>query len=274
MMNVDERAAELQLDVAFLEQSRLRDFLDTTPLGQWLRLEHLGIEADLLSRPLLQTLCGKNLESYLAEVLLTAADTIIHTRAAESAAQVVNELAPTLFFLAGPSGAGKSVAALQVLQHHATAGGIALWIPPHVAEHAISISYVIDTVFASLHPRLSQTAGYDALGFARADHPLLLVIDDLNRSANPEQLIAKLFGWSAAASRFEAGAAPSSSAIRLLCPIWDSYLESHGRSDHTWVRTLRVGPMLNRNRSPAFAPPSAKRNTRSAWASWIHWPNA
>jgi hypothetical protein len=35
-------AARLKLEVRFLEQTRLRDFLDTKPEGQWLRHEHVG----------------------------------------------------------------------------------------------------------------------------------------------------------------------------------------------------------------------------------------
>ncbi len=45
--NAARNAGEAEgLGAWFLEQSRLRDFLDTKPVGQWLRQEHLGIEAD------------------------------------------------------------------------------------------------------------------------------------------------------------------------------------------------------------------------------------
>jgi hypothetical protein len=42
---VYDKAADLGIEVRFLEQSWLRDFLDVEPEGQWLRQEHLGIEA-------------------------------------------------------------------------------------------------------------------------------------------------------------------------------------------------------------------------------------
>src|SRR6266511_2131666 len=56
MTLVYDKAAELGVEVQFLEQSQLRDFLDAKPEGQWLRQEHLGIAADQLSQSLLRSL--------------------------------------------------------------------------------------------------------------------------------------------------------------------------------------------------------------------------
>jgi hypothetical protein len=58
------------LEVRFLEQSRLRDFLDTKPVGQWLRQVHLGIEADQVSLPLVQQICKENLRRYFKDVAM------------------------------------------------------------------------------------------------------------------------------------------------------------------------------------------------------------
>ena len=58
------------LEVRFLEQSQLRDFLDAQPVGQWLRQEHLGIEADQVSLPLLKKLCEENLSDYANDVAM------------------------------------------------------------------------------------------------------------------------------------------------------------------------------------------------------------
>jgi hypothetical protein len=58
---VYDKAAELGVEVKFLEQSRLRDFLDVKPEGQWLRQEHLGIQADQMSEPLLRHLSRESL---------------------------------------------------------------------------------------------------------------------------------------------------------------------------------------------------------------------
>jgi hypothetical protein len=53
---VYDKAAKLGIDVRFLDQSRLRDFLDVKPEGQWLRQEHLDIQADQISSSLLRSL--------------------------------------------------------------------------------------------------------------------------------------------------------------------------------------------------------------------------
>jgi hypothetical protein len=53
---VYSKADTFGIEARFLERSRLRDFLDSTPEGQWLRREHLGIEADQLSLSLLRRL--------------------------------------------------------------------------------------------------------------------------------------------------------------------------------------------------------------------------
>ena len=50
----EAKAAALGIDARFLEQSALRDFLDVNPEGQWLRQEHLGIQADRVSASLLR----------------------------------------------------------------------------------------------------------------------------------------------------------------------------------------------------------------------------
>jgi hypothetical protein len=83
MREVYARASALNVEVDFLEQLGLQEFLDTTPRGQWLRQEHLGIEAELLSRSLLESLSKRSLQDYTAEVLLTPAEHIVPTEAAE-----------------------------------------------------------------------------------------------------------------------------------------------------------------------------------------------
>jgi len=67
---VYDKAAELGVAVRFLEQSGLRDFLDVKPEGQWLRQEHLGIQADQMSGSLLRHLSRESLNRYANDLLL------------------------------------------------------------------------------------------------------------------------------------------------------------------------------------------------------------
>lgn len=56
MEKVYVKGREFGIDVCLPEQSQLSEFLDTKPVGQWLRQRYLGIDADQLSRPLLRHL--------------------------------------------------------------------------------------------------------------------------------------------------------------------------------------------------------------------------
>ena len=47
-------AARLTVEVCFLDQTMLLDFLDTKPEGQWLRREHLGVAVEQMSISLLR----------------------------------------------------------------------------------------------------------------------------------------------------------------------------------------------------------------------------
>ncbi len=54
---VEEKAATLGVDVDIWEQSKIADFLDSTPEGHWLRKEYLGINAETEADALEVTAC-------------------------------------------------------------------------------------------------------------------------------------------------------------------------------------------------------------------------
>jgi len=72
MVKVYRVAEEFGVTVICFGQSRIRDCLDMRPEGQWLRKEHLGIDADLLSLSLLRSLSLESLSQYGNEFLFTA----------------------------------------------------------------------------------------------------------------------------------------------------------------------------------------------------------
>jgi len=73
------KAHELRVEVRFLDQTRLRDFLDTKPEGQWLRREHLGTDIEQVSQSLLREAAEKNHTEYAASALLISSERIITT---------------------------------------------------------------------------------------------------------------------------------------------------------------------------------------------------
>lgn len=235
MQKVYATAKRLDVEVDFLEQSQLIQFLDSNPVGQWLRQEYLGIKADLLSRPLLEIISRSSLQEYPAK-LLTPSEFTVSTSAAE-AYKDLQRPNVSIHFLMGPSGAGKSVVAWELFRRHAEKQGIAIWIPALIVERSAFLTDAIRSVLQWLHPRLGETAGHEALTIATVEEPLVLVIDDINRSQNPTQLLTRVIGWSRSRGSQETDGPSPLSAIRIVCPVWDSLW----RSEEIYYRSKSVG---------------------------------
>lgn len=244
MQQVYDKAASIGLEARFLEQSRLRDFLDTKPEGQWLRQEHLGIQADQVSRPLLQKLSRLNLDRYAADLFLASVDQIVATRAAAAAADAI-KTSGSLHLLIGPSGVGKSVIGHGLLQSHIAAGGIGFWIPSEIVERAVSLPDAVGELLRSVHPWAGTTAGHDTLALATADAPLMVIVDDVNRTGEPARLLQKVTSWSRPAGHPDGQASTSKPSVRMVCPVWDSYWLSlrHTYEQMSWIRVQAIGPM-------------------------------
>ena len=241
---VYDKAAELGVEVRFLEQSGLRDFLDVKPQGQWLRQEHLGIQADQMSESLLRHLSRESLNRYANDLLLPPPDQIVPTRAAQTATEAVRGTA-SLHLLVGPSGAGKSVIAHDVLRRHLDAGGTGLWIPGEVAEAETSLADAVEVVLRSLHPRAGFGVGHDALRIGTASQPLMLVLDGANRSPDPVRLLRRVIGWSRPGNATDGAAGIAKRPVRIVCPAWNAYWYPlrHSYESMSWVGVQGVGPM-------------------------------
>jgi hypothetical protein len=191
MAKVIRRSRELGLEVRFLTRSRLRDILDVTPDGQWLRKEHLGIQAERLSLPLLRELCAKSLLQYGKEFLITPPEAFVAT-SAERALTASLEPLRSVYVVTGESGSGKSVSCYQVLSSHLAQGGTGLWIPGEIAARAVSLEEAVDLTLRSLHPTIEPTAGGVALRLGNLAQRLVVVVDDINRRGNPAESLRKL----------------------------------------------------------------------------------
>jgi hypothetical protein len=244
------KAKALGVEARFLDQSRLRDFLDFDPHGQWLRQEHLGIEADQLSLPLLQQLSGVTLQRYAAEMLFSTPSIIVETAATRDLREAIRQPTIHMHGLIGPSGVGKTVIAFEVLRQHIAAEGVGFWISRETAERATTLGEAIDQVLRAAHPALQKGAGQAAFGFGTVERPVILVIDDINRSPSASNLIQKVIGWARLAHGTNQSGKAEPSTVRLLCPIWDSnYRLNRELLEPTdWLRAQSVGPLL-RNES-------------------------
>lgn len=242
MLDAQKAGKSGGIEVRFLEQTRIRDFLDVSPVGHWLRRTHLGIDSDLISVPLLKELCVTNMSQYESDITLLEHQFLVET---QSEVRVANDLlnpSYRLHFLVGESGVGKSTAALRQLKRHTTSNEPGLWISAETLERATSLANALELTLKSLLPSLRVGTGHDILNQLGDFGSLLLVFDDVNRSNSPINLVRKIIGWIRPLDDKD-GSNPLRN-VRVLCPLWQTHwtslqlsLESSG-----WIRQVTVTP--------------------------------
>jgi hypothetical protein len=228
------------IDVDIWSVSRLAHALDT-PSGQWLRRQFLGIEQERLSEELLAKLSLDSLKIHRPNDDPTAWVSRALDRVIADAVQE-----QTVVFIIAESGLGKSVACYKRLEQHVAAGGFGLILPHQVIASALTIEQAIEATIRQLYPHLAAGAELDVLSFCSADRPLVLVVEDINKSGQAPLLAEKLAKWSSlgnatTTSEDTAGERPDRERWRLLCPIWPHVAAS--LSDATRKQVQRLAAM-------------------------------
>ena len=237
------------MEVRFLEQSRLRDFLDVSPIGHWLRWKHLGIDSDLISLPLLQELSATNISQYARDIALFEHQFLVET---ESEKRIGEQLVNTKFrlhLLVGDSGVGKSTAGLRLLNRHYASGNPGLWISAEVLDHASNLSSALEMALKAQMPSLRAGTGQDVLNQLREAEPLLLVFDDINRSPSPINLLRKVKDWLRPLAERKDGRDVFRN-VRVICPLWQAHWTSLQSSLESvgWIRSVTI-TAFNRSES-------------------------
>lgn len=216
-------ANSLDIDLDIWDRSRLSDFLDHTPDGQWLRHIYLGISQVRLSFDLLAAISEQSASSFQATLLDTPEAWI--DRKLDTAIQSRIEDGNSITFIVMPSGMGKSTALSRLLSRWIANSNIGLWIPSEVLQDAHTLDQAIDVALHTYSPKLENNAGVLARTFGSRERPLLLIVDDINRSSQPAALLERLSAWCASISPSNSSAASQPSTIRILCPVWPQTLE-------------------------------------------------
>jgi hypothetical protein len=102
-------------------------------------------------------------------------------------------------------------------------GGFGLVVPHKVIDSILTVEQAVMTTLCQLHPSLA-VVGTPALSFCSPERPLLLVVEDINRSGQA-QLVEKIAGWSRVPTKDDKG--PPSN-WRLVCPLWPEIIASLG----------------------------------------------
>ncbi|SEF35281.1 hypothetical protein ABL840_01590 [Variovorax sp. NFACC27] len=195
-------AAGIELDI--WPVSRLAYFLDTDPAGQIIRRNHLGISVKLMSRELLLELGQRSFRDHLP--LAVAGENIRRDG-------FVLERGDTL--VVGASGMGKTTACASALGAYLESELPAIVLKTELLVNALTIDTALEGELRRQEPELEAGAGGKALALCTLSEPLLILIEDVNRTASPELLLNKLLSWTRAPERL----------WRAVCPIWPRYLD-------------------------------------------------
>lgn len=203
------------LKIDLWSASRIADFLDRNPEGQWLRKQQFGTESIRLSASQALAISKQSLNSYLP--LVSRDDTVPRTLDAALAEFAWADRGAG--FVIGESGLGKSTALRRLADDWLAKDGIALVLAHEHIEHASTIEQAVSLGLRHWSPALEIGCGYSALAFATPEQPVLLVVEDVNRSTNPRRIIERLVGWSVTGKSDTEGTTLTRQ-WRLLCPVW------------------------------------------------------
>lgn len=190
----------IELDV--WSASRIADFLDLTPEGQVIRHRHFGDSIRLLSQALLTDIGVRSLRDHLR--MPPAAEIVARADTFGDAGDVL---------LVGESGMGKSTAAGVFLRDYLEGGRPALVLRTEFAQSATTLEDALDAELRRQVPSLESGSGAKALELVSQAAPLVILVEDVERTESPSRLLNKLLSWSLKE--------PSDKrAWRLLIPVW------------------------------------------------------
>ena len=207
--DVENAAHEAGVEIQIWSGSALAHFLDFDPKGQWIRKKFLGVDVTYLSREALIELSTRSADS---APLVDDPDLWVDRIADETLRNLVEG---RVQFILGESGVGKTVACLKCLRQHIQAGGFGLWVTDEIARNSLTVEDAVERTLLSLQTTLAPGAGKQALSLTAENEELLLVIEDINQSAQPARLVELLTSWG-----IRAQSENDTRSWRIMCPVW------------------------------------------------------
>lgn len=204
-------AAGLAIDI--WSRSRIADFLDNDPDGQWLRRQYLGIEQERISENLLRELSERSLQAAAPHDDQDAwvereLDRILAARDDERA-----------LFLIADSGRGKSVACYKRLRRNLDNGAFSLVLSDDDVAGSATLDQALETALRKLHPALAPGCGGAARQLGTPGQPLTITVEDINHSGRGASLIERIARWSE-------GTTAGSDGWQIICPVWPQVMSS------------------------------------------------
>lgn len=227
--DVHAAGASAGIAIDIWARSRLADFLDNEPRGQWLRTRFLGTDQILLSEEMLSELSRRSLEICRPPDQPEA----WVERALDVAIEEAHE--EQVVFVIAESGSGKSIACYKRLLANSLAGGFSLILTDEAIESSLSLEQAVEKTLTQLHPSLMVGCGGVALQVSNANRRLLLAVEDINRSGRGAALVEKISRWDSVKSKED-----RASSWQLLCPVWPKVMSSLGEEARKRVNNRAV----------------------------------
>jgi adenylate kinase family enzyme len=190
---------DIELDIWSV--SRLAGFLDTHPDGQIIRRNSFGIAPIRLSKQLLIEIGEKSLSNlnFEAELLVERGFNPIYQNT----------------LVVGVSGTGKTTQCINILNKHLSHQKPVLVLSDSAVNQAVSIQEAVDIELHRYANELVPQSGLQALELCSIDEPLMILVEDINRSSDSTRLLKKLIDWS-----------NNNANCILLCPVWHRLIAS------------------------------------------------
>jgi hypothetical protein len=249
LSSVTAAAMKARIEAEIVEASRLAEFLDIEPPGEFVRFRFFGTPIAHLSSDLLTEMGRTSLSQLKSRPDFDTATKRVARPCARDLQDALTAPSTTLVWVAAPPGKGKSVVSVDAASAYLRDGGFALWLSEQDVNGAESLWQAVDSALRRDHPSLEPEAGRHALSIAQPTQRLVLVVDDLNRLPAPEGAFRKVRNWvrhfSDVKNSTDTGQSTNASCV-VVCPIWPQHFEQLERSPSArsqlppWERVLDV----------------------------------
>lgn len=227
VLDVHALCAAHRIDVDLWARARITSVLDTTGTGQWIRKKYLGTPQQRLSAERLAELSVASLEMARP---VDGPEAWTHRHLDVELAAIRRPVT----FLTSRSGSGKTVACYRLACDHLALGRFALVLPAEAISEAATIERALDAALRQLDPALASDES--PLQWSSPDQPLLLIVEDINRSGQPVRLMEKIARWGLMAEQVK-----GSPAWRLICPTWPHVIAA---ADHSIAKSVEAMAQL------------------------------
>lgn len=168
-----------------------------------------------LSDDLLKNICKENLDLYKCQQdgAPSKLDNLVLREEIEDIERTIFQSENILTILNGASGRGKSILSYQLLLRYIQDNKYGLWVKPEIIQESSSITEAIEKCLKVINPNLASNSANQALNLADK-HPMLLIIDDINTTANPKKLLETIRNYS---KIIDDKNIPN---YKIICPTW------------------------------------------------------